>query len=121
MAWRCWMSTYLGWLAGAAMLAANPLPLFAGRQAEARAVRMIEELGGIVLRDDRAGGKPAIAADLNSTKVTDADLKCHGDLSQLRTLELVNTQVTGPGLRYLARLKQFEGLRLSGSHVTDAG
>jgi RNA polymerase sigma factor (sigma-70 family) len=58
---------------------------------------------------------------LNSTNITDADVKELTGLTRLRQLNLSGTQVTDTGLHELASLTQLQGLGLGYSHVTDAG
>src|SRR5262249_39814863 len=89
--------------------------------AEDRAVKAIEELGGKVTRDEKADGEPVISVDLRGTKVTDAGLKVLKDLRNLQTLELAGTEVTDAGLKDLKDLKNLHELYLSGTKVTDTG
>ena len=65
--------------------------------------REIEKLGGKVVRDEKAEGKPVREVDLSYKKVTDADLKELTACKQLQFLHLTHcTQVTEAGLKELA-------------------
>ena len=90
-------------------------------------------------------GKPVIAVDLYTNKVTDADLKELKELKQLKALKLSSARsdgrgperiegtqtthiaaprcekVTDAGMKELKELKQLTELNLSGTKVTDAG
>ena len=58
--------------------------------------------------------------DLSNTNAADATAKALAGLSQLKALQIFGTRVTDQGLRDLAGLKQLEELRI-GYQVTDAG
>jgi hypothetical protein len=62
-------------------------------EAEDRAVRAIERLGGRVMRE-KAAGSPVFGISLNQSKATDADLKELSGFTHLRYLDLGYTQVT---------------------------
>jgi hypothetical protein len=110
-----------------ALAAALVLALVAGcsrppaDEAEEKAVRAIEQLGGRITRDDKAEGPPVVRVDLSKTQVTDAELKELQELKGLQDLALVGTQVTDAGLKELKDLKGLQTLNLTGTHVTDAG
>ena len=66
-------------------------------EAEDKAVKAIQELGGRITRDKTAKGKPIVGVDLGYTKVTNAGLKHLSGLKNLRGLALIGTKVTGKG------------------------
>src|SRR5262245_54211681 len=74
-------------------------------EAEDRAVKAVEKLGGKVTRDDKQPGKPVIALDLSWTKMTDTRLKDLKDLKDLQSLILHFTLVTDVGMKELRDLK----------------
>jgi internalin A len=90
-------------------------------EAEDKAVKAIQKLGGKIGRDDKAKNKPIVGVVLFNAQVTDAALKELAGLKQLQMLHLSDTKVTDAGLKYLAGLKQLAELDLSGTKVTDAG
>jgi Leucine-rich repeat (LRR) protein len=90
-------------------------------EAEDKAVKAIEKLGGQYGRDEKAKGKPIVRVFLLGPKVKDAGLKLLAGLKQLKLLNLQNTQVTDGGLKHLAGLKQLRSLLLFNAKVTDAG
>src|SRR6185369_4088031 len=57
-------------------------------EAEDKAVKAIEKLGGTVKRDEKADGKPVVAVDWHYTRVTDAGLKELAAFKHLRELGL---------------------------------
>ena len=89
--------------------------------AEDKAFKFVEGLGGKVTRDEKLPGKPVVGVNLDGTKMTDAGLKELAPLKNLTTLNLGNTQVTGVGLKELAPLKNLTTLNLNSTRVTDAG
>jgi hypothetical protein len=118
------MKTSHASLTGAALfLALTPLTAVSVQddQAEDKAVKAIQRLGGRITRDEKAKGKPIVRVELDGPKVTDAGLKHLARLKQLRTLYLGGTKVTDAGLKELAGLKQLQKLGLSGTKVTDKG
>src|SRR5262245_37392912 len=104
-----------GWLLGLLVLAVP------GRADEAAAVKMIQKLGGQVVRDDKLPGKPVVDVDLDTTKVTDAGLRELKELKSLQLLNLSGTKVTDAGLKELKELKSLRSLYLRHTKVTDAG
>src|SRR5262249_39823966 len=90
-------------------------------EAEDRAVKAIEKLGGSITRDETATDKPIVSVDLGSTKVTDAGLKHLAGLMQVQMLILNRTGVTDAGLKHLAGLMQVQILDIGATKVTDAG
>jgi Leucine-rich repeat (LRR) protein len=94
-------------------------------EAEDKAVKAIQEMGGRIYRDEKAKDKPIVFVSLNGTEVADPELK-HlakhlAGLKQLQTLGLRRTKVTDKGLEHLAGLKQLQTLGLVSTQVTDAG
>jgi hypothetical protein len=105
------------------LLALVPWMTGCGRadEAEDKAAKAIEKLGGRIIRDDKAKGKPIVSVYLVGGPVTDAGLKHLAGLKQLQLLVLSFTQVTDAGLKHLAGLKQLHGLYVGSTKVTDAG
>jgi len=94
--------------------------------AEDRAVRAVEKLGGSVFRDDKAPGKPVVAVSLMHMRgepkmAGDADLKDLAALTHLKKLILWGTDVTDAGLKHLVSFQQLQMLSLRGTNITDAG
>jgi hypothetical protein len=87
--------------------------------AEDKAVEAIKKLGGSVMRDDNAAGKPVVRVDLRGTKTTDADLKELKEFKSLRTLDLFNTKVTDAGLKELKEIKSLRILYINKTEVTN--
>lgn len=103
---------------------AGPPPPPAGVRAddsEARAVALVERLGGTVTRDGGRPGSPVTAVDLFLTRAADADLKELATLRHLGRLDLGATRVTDAGVKELAGLKTLADLTLGATKVTDAG
>ena len=87
----------------------------------ARTVAEIEALGGSATVEDKGTHKAIVSVDLSNTAVTDAWLKCLGDLVPLQSLDLHNTKVTDAGLMHLKGLKNLQSLDLALTKVTGAG
>ena len=106
-------------------LAALPLWLVVGfvraDEAEDKAVKAIQELGGLIIRDRQAKDKPIVGVKLSKSRVTDAELKHLAGLQQLKALDLIGTKVTDAGLKHLVGLKQLQVLILDGTKVTAKG
>jgi len=68
-----------------------------------------------------AGQTQLRTLNLGNSQVTDAGLKELAGLTQLQTLNLGSTKVTDAGLKELAGLTQLHMLFLDGTQVTDAG
>jgi len=93
-----------------------------GDEAEEKAVKAVEKLGGKVKRDDKADGKPVVSVDFaGNGLVTDAAMKNVKGLKNLRELNLSGTKITDTGLEELKELKNLRELILDGTRVTDAG
>jgi internalin A len=82
--------------------------------AEDKAVKIVEKLGGRVTRDDKQPGKPVVGVDFAFSRVGDADLKELTALKSLNTLLLYETAVTDEGLKALANLDNLIELGLGG-------
>ena len=99
-----------------ALLAIAVVLLLTGRlsagEDDTKAEKAIKALGGNVVRDDKAEGKPVIIVHFQDTKVTDTGLKELAGLKSLQHLYLNNTDVTDAGLKELASLKNLEVLVL---------
>src|SRR5262249_23814159 len=106
---------------GAGMLLGLLVLGAAGRADEAAAVKMVEKLGGNVVRDQRVAGEPVVAVDLYDTQITDAGLRELKELNSLQELDLGRTAVTDIGLKELKGLKSLQRLSLFNTKVTDAG
>jgi Leucine Rich Repeat (LRR) protein len=89
--------------------------------AEDKAAKAVEKLGGYALRDNKMKGKPVWAAMLSFTKATDADLKVIKDFPHLRAIHLQNTKVTDAGLQEVKTHTDLEELNLVATAVTDSG
>ena len=83
-------------------------------EAEEKGVKAIEALGGTVIRNEEADGKPVVAVLLSHTQVTDAGLKELAPLTELQALHLRRTQVTNAGLKELGPGGPQEGI--AGNH-----
>src|SRR5262245_59688478 len=92
-----------------------------GVKDEQSAVKMIEKLGGKVMRDDKRPGKTVVKVDSIDTEVTDAGLKELKELKSLKRLELYGCKITDAGLKELKELKSLQTLWLAKTKVTDAG
>ena len=69
---------------------------------EATTVATIEKLGGEITVDDSRPGRPIIKLDFGGTHITDGDLEYLRGLTQLRSLCLISTKITGTGQASLA-------------------
>lgn len=120
---RPWLLMLLGWLVvGAGVFAWKMMsrPESDNRASLAPVIAAIEGLGGRVGFDDDDPERLA-AVDFTATRVTDADLECLQNLTELRRLYLGGTQVSGAGLGHLSRLTGLEELYLLSTPVDDAG
>src|SRR5262249_12037426 len=109
------------WIARTAVVLGLLILAVTARADEAATVKAIEKLGGTVTRGDEIAGKPVVDVNLDSTEVTDADLKGLKELKALQTLVLRRTKVTDTGMKELKQLKSLQTLNLIGTKVTDAG
>src|SRR5580704_16599669 len=91
------------------------------RADEADAVKVVEKLGGKIIRDDKQPGKPIVGVGFDSTSITDADLKVLKHFQQLLSLNITNCRITDAGLKELKELKQLTSLELAYTSVTDVG
>jgi WD40 repeat protein len=78
-----------------------------------KALAAIRRLGGRVLTEGTRRGKAVFDIDLSDTQVTDEDLRLLAVLPTLRSLNLFNTKITGPGLVHLKLLVALEEIDLS--------
>lgn len=84
---------------------------------ENKAISWIEKLGGTMVRDDKAAGRPVVSVNLDNTPISNADLKIIAMLPQLQQLSLVGPLPIA-GLKELVHLK---ALRMLGLYkITDA-
>jgi hypothetical protein len=91
-------------------------------EAEQKAVALIEELGGVVIRDEVADGKPIVGIDLGETGTNDGHLDAIvAALPKLRALFLPRTQVTNAGMAKVKTMKELVLLDVGDTPVTDAG
>src|SRR5262249_26206907 len=81
----------------------DPKPMQLPKTEEA-AIKAVRALGGQIVRDAAAEGKPIVKVDLNGKPVTDKELKSLKELKGLQTLHLIQTQVTDMGLKELKGL-----------------
>jgi len=68
---------------------------------EEKAVKAIEALGGLMIRDERLPGRPVVEVNLGGTKVTDSGLKDLKELKDLQFLCLAGTKISDAGLKDL--------------------
>jgi hypothetical protein len=73
-------------------------------EAEDAAVKVVEKLGGKVIRDDKAADKPVRTVDLRGVPLTQANLKMLWDFKHLDTLILADKQLTGYEFHTLSKL-----------------
>ena len=71
--------------------------------AEDKAVAFVEKLGGTVVRDEKAPGKPVVTVNLGGKRVTDTGLKELAALKALTTVNLIGTKVTDAGVKELQK------------------
>ena len=92
-------TTHRSLTAAALLLALSPWTTVSIRadEAEEKAVKAIQKLGGSIYRDMKAKDKPIVAVVMRGPKVTDAGLKHLAGLKQLRKLDLTGTKVTDKG------------------------
>src|SRR5829696_4468341 len=90
-------------IAAAVALVAVGSPVRAD-DAEEKAVKHIEKLGGKVMRDDKQSGNPVTYVSLSKTPATDDDMKQLASLTHLTHLSLSGTKVGDKGLKELAPL-----------------
>jgi hypothetical protein len=64
-------------------------------EAEDAAVKVVEKLGGKVIRDENTAGKPVQTVDLRGVPLTEANLKVLRDFKNLDMLILADKQLTG--------------------------
>lgn len=70
--------------------------------AEERAAKFVDELDGMVIRDDKRPGKPVVKASVYASRLTDAGVKEFAVLKSLTSLGIGATAVTNAGLKHLA-------------------
>ncbi len=107
-------------LAATLLLLSWNLAYLRADDAEDKAVKAIEALGGVINRDGPAKG-PIVSINLIGTKTTDADLKILKNFKNLSLLYLGRTQVTDAGLKELKELKGLTVLGLRQTQVTAQG
>ena len=82
----------------------------------------VKRLGGMIIRDDEADGKPIVSVDLRNSKATDAELGHLRLSTKLRVLNLDGCQeITDAVLPYFANLTDLEDLNLRGTKVKGDG
>ena len=74
-------------------------------EAEDKAVAFMKKIGGKVIRDEKAPGKPVVTVDLLGTQLTDAGLKELVAFKNLTTLHLAGTKVGDAGVKELVALR----------------
>ena len=90
-------------------------------ESEQEAIRHVEKLGGKAEISALDSGNRVTKIDLNSTSVSDADLKLLGSLTALEALDLGKTKITDAGLIHLKGLKNLRSLNLAFDDVSDEG
>jgi hypothetical protein len=87
----------------------------------------VRRLGGVVVRNEDAPGRPVIRVDMGRAvnrragEVTDQDLGFLDGAETLEAVGLAGTGVTDAGLSHLRGLKHLRWLILEDTAVTDAG
>ena len=100
----------LGVLLGSATL----FPARAAETAADRALQLVDDAGGVAIRDEAAADNPVVAISLCGAKVTDELLKGLAAFPHVRTLDLCRADgLTSKRVRYLAELKGLESLNVS--------
>jgi hypothetical protein len=89
--------------------------------AEDKAVKFVEKLGGQVFRDNKQPGKPVVHVGLAGAKITAAEMKELAAFKNLATLAMPGATVASGGFKELAPLKNLTKLILYGSPVADEG
>lgn len=89
--------------------------------AEDKAVKYVESLGGKVERDAQQPSKPVVRVVLSRSKMTDEGLKELAGLKKLAQLDLSNTAITDAGVKELAKMKTLIWLDLAFTKITDTG
>src|SRR5438128_1737307 len=108
-------------LAALAALLSLGVPAPGQDDPEAKAVRLVEKLGGALTRDPKAKGNPVVGVNLSTKKAGDTELKELAGFTALQTLDLLFAPVTDAGIRELLRFPQLQTLNLGGTKITEAG
>src|SRR5262249_53240542 len=74
-------------------LSKNTDPVGPAGDAEGAAVKVVDKLGGKVIRSEKVAGKPVVVVDLHGTKVTDPELKELRAFKYAYALNLAGTAV----------------------------
>ena len=91
------------------------------REAEARALAVVEQFGGTFARDPDYEGESVGKVDLTGKPVSDADVNVLTGLAGLHNLVLRETRITDAGLAHLKRARRLRVLDLDQTRVSDAG
>ena len=83
-----------------------------------QALKMIEQLGGSVVRDEDG---TVSRINLGSSKITDAELVLVRAFPQVRGIDLSRTRIGNTGLTHLRDLTALEELQLYNTDVNDSG
>jgi hypothetical protein len=132
---RRWPQFGLTTLLGIVTLSAIVVALIVNpAERQRRAVAAVRDIGGVVVvanegpvrswLRDRLGNDyfgHAVEVFLTESPIKDADLRYLEVLTELRTVHLNYTQVSGDGLRHLRGLKNLTVLNLDNTQVTDVG
>ncbi len=98
---------------------------FAGRlvadEIEEEAEKTVSFLKGVLVRDEKAAGRPITRIDLSGTAVNGAALRKLGGLRSLHDLNISDTRLADGGVKGLAEFKGLQSLNLGNTHVTDTG
>lgn len=98
---------------------------FAGRlvadEIEEEAEKTVSFLKGVLVRDEKAAGRPITRIDLSGTAVNGAALRKLGGLRSLHDLNISDTRLADGGVKGLAEFKGLQSLNLGNTQVTDTG
>jgi len=89
--------------------------------AEAEAIRFVEQLGGVILRNDQKPGKPVMEVGLTGADLTDDGVAELAGLKALTSLRIGATGITDEGLKHLAGMTALTELNIGETRITDAG
>ena len=83
------------------------------------ALRMVRQLGGSAQQDRTAPGAPITSVTILGAKISDADLRRLGQLTQLKSLHCTGSAFPAQSLQHIATLRKLETLGLAGTSITD--
>ena len=103
------------------LLAGQPIRAADLDSPQEKAIAAIKRVGGKIIVDNTARGKPVIGVDFRRNKIIDSDLKYLQTFTELKKLDLYDTGITDAALAHLASLTRLELLEINSPKVTDAG